>query len=338
MAKLVAEWQKLIATETLQRSSHALAVVGSSAFIFGGELRPREPRDNHVHVVDLSSEISDNQLSIVSATTNFPSTRVGTAFTSFREKIYMFSGRGGIAMIPIDERGGLWEFNTTTSTWSLLTPIDTSPQPSARSYHCLASDGVDRVYLHAGCPESGRLSDLWLFSVSKRVWTQLESAPDPPRGGASIAFSGGRLYRMHGFDGKIEQGGILDVYSPDTNSWTSHAYLPDGVSGPTPRSVSALVALSIGGRPSLMTLFGEQDPSSLGHAGAGKMSDDQWVYDIADQRWSQVEIQGDVKPVARGWLAADVVSRSGSQQVVVSGGLGESNVRLDDVWVLNFYL
>lgn len=239
-------------------------------------------------------------------------------------------------MMPMDERGGLWEFNTTTTSWCLLTPNHGSPRPAARSYHCLASDGDDQIYLHAGCPESGRLGDLWSFSVSRRVWTQLESAPDPPRGGASIVFAAGRLYRMHGFDGKTEQGGNLDVYTLDTNSWAYHVYVPDGISGPEPRSVSALVALSIRGKPSLVTLFGERDPSSLGHAGAGKMSDDLWVYDIADQCWSRVEVKGDVKPTARGWYAAGVASRSGSEQVVVSGGLGESNERLDDLWLLAF--
>jgi hypothetical protein len=32
-----------------------------------------------------------------------------------------------------------------------------------------------------------------------------------------------------------------------------------------------------------VTIFGERNPSSLGHAGAGKMFGDVWAYDIAGE-------------------------------------------------------
>jgi hypothetical protein len=37
------------------RSSHAVAVVGTKAYVFGGEFEPRVPLDNEVHVFDLDS-------------------------------------------------------------------------------------------------------------------------------------------------------------------------------------------------------------------------------------------------------------------------------------------
>lgn len=40
------------------RSSHCLAVVGDNAYIFGGELRPREPLEADVLVVNLKSSSS----------------------------------------------------------------------------------------------------------------------------------------------------------------------------------------------------------------------------------------------------------------------------------------
>jgi hypothetical protein len=171
-------------------------------------------------------------------------------------------------MAPVEENGCIWEFDPPTSTWSLTHPSETSIYPPARSYHCMVSDGRDTLYIHAGCPEKGRLADLWAFNLSTRKWTELASAPDPPRGGPSIAFSDGLLYRMSGFDGKTEQGGSLDIYFPERNAWTSYTYAPDGKAGPTPRSVSALLPVSIGGKTCLVTLFGERDPSSLGHQGA----------------------------------------------------------------------
>ena len=141
---------------------------------------------------------------------------------------------------------------------------------------------------------------------------------------------------MNGFDGKTEQGGSLDVYDPTSNTWSSRHYLADGVSGPTPRSVSALLPLVVGGQPSLVTLFGERDPSSLGHQGAGKMLGDVWIYDIDSATWSEVATTGaDAlnEPAPRGWFDADVVSQS---QILVLGGLGETNERLRDAWLLKF--
>jgi hypothetical protein len=111
-------------------------------------------------------------------------------------------------MAPIEEDGAVWEFDPSSSSWSSIKPAEsTKPHPPARSYHCSASDGEGAFYLHAGCPEKGRLSDLWKFDVSERSWTQLPEAPGPQRGGASLAHSKGKLYRMNGFDGSTEQGG-----------------------------------------------------------------------------------------------------------------------------------
>ena len=274
--------------------------------------------------------------SVLSTESNSPSPRVGTASAWLNDKIYLFSGRGGEAMSPIEENGALWVFDPALSAWSLLPPSSsTAPRPAARSYHSLASNGVDRIYLHAGCPVTGRLSDLWAFNIDARSWTQLADAPAPPRGGTSIAFSGGLLYRLNGFDGETEQGGTLDIYDPATDSWSSKAFAPNGAAGPTPRSVSALLPITIGGNASLVTLFGEHDPSSLGHQGAGKMLGDVWAYDIGLGRWQEVAVtnHGSERPLPRGWFAADVVL---GEKIVVQGGLGESNERLDDLWVLSF--
>jgi len=333
MAKISATWQKAFEAEILQRSSQVISVVQEGAYIFGGELRPREPRDNDVHVLSLA----DPMLSVHSTLSPSPPPRVGSAATTIQGKIYLFSGRGGVAMAPIEENGSIWEFDPSTATWSLIEPSEASTSaryPSARSYHCIASDGNDTLYIHAGCPEKGRLSDLWSFSLSTRKWTPLAAAPDPPRGGASIAFAGGLLYRLNGFDGKTELGGSLDVYAPEQNQWSSITYTPDGETGPGPRSVSALLPAHVGGKSSLVTLFGERDPSALGHQGAGKMLSDVWVFDLDSQTWAEAEVHGDILPAARGWFGADTV---GDQtKILVQGGLGESNERLGDAWLLSF--
>lgn len=197
----------------------------------------------------------------------------------------------------------------------------------------MASDGKQLVYLHAGCPESGRLSDLWSFNVQSRCWTELSEAPAPSRGGTSIASSGSRLYRINGFDGKTEQGGSLDIFNLTDQSWSTRTYSADGVSGPEARSVAALLPLEVQGEQMLVTLFGEHDPSTLGHAGAGKMLSDCWLYDIAADEWQKIDHSSGPAPPARGWFDADVVDRS---RIMVVGGLSETNERLSDVWTLSF--
>lgn len=238
-------------------------------------------------------------------------------------------------MAPIEEQGAIWEYDPSTTTWCLIQPSTTGSAavPAARSYHCMTSDGKDTLYIHAGCPESGRLSDLWAFSVSRKEWTERAPAFDPPRGGTSITFADGKLYRMNGFDGKTEQGGNVDIYTPETNSWDTHVYSADGKDGPSPRSVCALLPIFVSRQSYLITLFGERDPSSLGHQGAGKMLGDVWSFDIGNKKWEQVELQGTELPVARGWFDADVAA---SDAIIVHGGLGESNDRLGDVWKLEF--
>lgn len=246
-------------------------------------------------------------------------------------------------MSPIDKHGSFNVFDPTTSAWSLVAPTDlAAPRPPPRSYHCLAASAATAtIYLHAGCPETGRCADLWSFDVGSKAWTRRADAPGPPRGGASIAFADGLLYRMHGFDGTREQGGAVDVYDPVRDAWETVRYEPDNRHGPVPGSVSVLLPVRVGGRGSLVTLFGELDPSALGHAGAGKMSSFVWVYDILDRRWSMVEVAGGDggvgTPRARGWFGGDVWRRElgGDRDlVVVHGGLGEDNERLDDLWVL----
>lgn len=255
--------------------------------------------------------------------------------------MYLFSGRGGTDMAPIEEDGAVWAFDPTQSSWTKTTPVDSSaPYPPARSYHCSTSDGKKAFFVHAGCPAKGRLSDLWKFDVDERSWTQAPDAPAPQRGGTSIAYSSGKIYRMNGFDGTTEQGGSIDVFDISANTWSTETFKADGNDGPEARSVCVLLPVHLGRKDKLLTLFGERDPSSLGHAGAGKMLSDVWIYDITEKWWTQLHPEGPSgHPDPRGWFDADVIKNpnsSGNDSVVIHGGLGEDNERLTDVWHLNF--
>ncbi|KAL4940084.1 hypothetical protein BDV06DRAFT_230600 [Aspergillus oleicola] len=329
-------WKKLLSDESIQRSSQTLSVVGNNAYIYGGELRPREPVDSAVYRIPVNQgDVSSTAITTVTHLANTPQPRVGAASTTVNGKIFIFSGRGGTAMAPIEENDALWVFDTTApkDEWYQLKPADSqAPYPAGRSYHAQTSNGKDTIFVHAGCPEKGRLADFWSFDITSRKWTELPAAPGPERGGTSIAYYDGKIYRMNGFDGKTEQGGALDVFDLSTNAWSTIPYPADDISGPSPRSVSCLLPVRVNERPSLVTMFGEHDPSSLGHQGAGKMLSDVWVFNIESNEWRKAVIEGEAPP-PRGWFDADVVDRSKSS-IVVHGGLAESNERLGDVWLL----
>ncbi|KAF4501644.1 kelch repeat-containing [Fusarium agapanthi] len=330
-----ATWSRITSSKRLCRSSQAVSTIGQKIYIFGGELLPREPVDNRVDVVSLDTQ--DDGAQTLTAPAKAPSPRVGSPSTTIGSNIFLFSGRGGLEMKPVEEKGAIWCYNTAENTWDSIEPADPSaPFPDGRSYHCIASNGVDQLYLHSGCPEQNRLNDLWVFDVTKRSWAELPSAPGPARGGSSIAFHDGKLYRMNGFDSKTEQGGALDIYHIKTGSWSTVTYKPDGIEGPEARSVATLLAISVQSKTFLVTMFGERDPSALGHAGAGKMLSDVWAFDIEGRTWERVEI-GDDGPVARGWFDADSGrDKDGKDAVIIHGGLGEDNQRLGDVWILHF--
>ncbi|KAF2864804.1 hypothetical protein BDV95DRAFT_613169 [Massariosphaeria phaeospora] len=338
ISTLKGRWTRLLATERLRRSSHVLSVVDQTVCIFGGEVLPRQPIDNQLDRFPLNSPDAANLETISPGSA--PSPRVGSASAVLGGAMYLFSGRGGVDMAPVDEQGAVWAYDVAAASWSKIEPADPSqPHPPARSYHCSASDGQHTFFVHAGCPAEGRLSDLWKFNVSDRTWTQAPDAPPPQRGGTSLAYSGGKLFRMNGFDGTKEQGGTIDIFDIASSTWSTQSFLADGNDGPEPRSVCVLLPLRLEGRNKLVTLFGEHDPSSLGHAGAGKMLNDIWSYDIGENWWTRLNIAaGDDMPAPRGWFDGDVVKSAGrgNDSIVVHGGLGENNERLTDLWLLSF--
>ena len=148
------------------------------------------------------------------------------------------------------------------------------------------------LFVHGGCPASGRLADLWGFDVASRTWSLYPEAPGPARGGASLACAQNHLYRFGGYNGKEQLGGQIDCLdiSPlekrsgksvlpvgtHTGEWETTA-APAGIA----RSVAGLHPVTTGqGRNYLLLLLGEKNASASGHEGAGQFWDDVWSFQI----------------------------------------------------------
>lgn len=351
---LKAQWKR-IASTSIPRSSHTVSVVSGRAYIFGGEIKPREPVDNAVHVVTLPSSAGYPKYSSIAARPEIfgaevPQARVGHSAAVIGEKIFVFGGRGGADMQPLEENGGLWVFDTKTDAWSFLDPV-AGPAPSSRSYHAsLAIDkpaGHGTVFIHAGCPKTGRLNDLWAFDVASRTWAELPEAPGKPRGGTSLAISNDQkiVYRFGGFNGQGEEGGQIDYLHLDLGEarlsakggWDSFVFAEENTARPGNRSVAGVQAITskADGQDYLIVFLGERDPSSQGHAGAGKFWSDVWSFPLSatgERKWEEVRVEGtEGVPGERGWFPS-VTSDNG--EIVLWGGLNGLNERLDNGWIL----
>lgn len=53
MARAV--WTNLLSDDSIQRSSQTLSVLAGNAYLYGGELRPREPVDSAVYRITLDN-------------------------------------------------------------------------------------------------------------------------------------------------------------------------------------------------------------------------------------------------------------------------------------------
>ncbi|KAF9882049.1 kelch domain-containing protein [Colletotrichum karsti] len=235
-------WEK-IDVPPLARSSHTLNVVNGSAYVFGGEVSPREPVDNDVHIIRLpynsagadyykiksvppkqytppsdpepvakkvevkveeptveeKAEQKEQLLDEVSlaspgagpadedisgdeesaevvqdkgkgpatpekaALGEVPPARVGHASAVIGSRIFVFGGRGGPEMIPLEEAGRVWVFDTRTNTWTYLDPVPPAPgvtnlpMPSPRSYHSAAATDRPRDF----APKRPRRAQTW---------------------------------------------------------------------------------------------------------------------------------------------------------------------------------
>lgn len=219
---LKATWER-IDVPAIPRSSHSINIVAGNAYIFGGEVSPRQPVDNDMHVIVLpfssagadcykvkakaaprpeppkiptvvepteeedEEESKEKELSEVplaspakegedaapeastsskgkepahddfdpSSLGDVPAPRVGHATAVIGTRIFLFGGRGGPDMQPLEEHGRVWVFDTKTHLWSYLDPYlpTTEPfspafadkrqhYPAPRSYHAAA--GVDQ--------------------------------------------------------------------------------------------------------------------------------------------------------------------------------------------------
>ncbi|KAG1732890.1 galactose oxidase [Suillus paluster] len=335
-------WTCLTSLSSKARSSHCASIADNGTLLlYAGEVQPRKPVDGDVYAFDLNSatqqSVADNAgLWRTLSASSKPESRVGATTVFDGGNLYMWGGRGGVDPAPLDpKQSGVWKGHILQNevVWERLE--GKGDEPATRSYHAsVMANG--KLYIHAGCPASGRLSTLHSYDLQSSQWSRCADAPDPACGGtaiASVKFPTSAtdeevIIRFGGFAGyqlPTSTPPPVDIFTPSTNSWTTTVPSADPQQGyPGARSVHGLVPLSTPDGTGVALLYhGEYDASSLGHAGAGKFRDDVWalVWREGALGWRKLILEGGSTPEGRGWIP----STSYTAPEVGKYGLGMCN-------------
>ncbi|CAF1570375.1 unnamed protein product, partial [Didymodactylos carnosus] len=299
------------------RSSHSVTAIGNHLYVFGGEYEPRIPVDNDIYQYNIKS----GEWKKLMTTGEKPSLRIAHAATSISNRLYIFGGRTGI---ETDENvfNDLYSFDVISLKWEKFEFDSNDILPEKRSYHSMTSM-KDKLYVFGGCGEKDRLNTLWEFDTMKCKWRNLPS-PDKeqikPRGGCGLVAYNNCLWVFGGFCG-FELDDVVN-FNLENQTWS---VLETKIS---PRSVFAYGLLN----GFIIGFGGEQDPSSLGHSGAGEFADDVILFDVkagTSSKFLRLNIETDSTIEKRGWHAGD----STDNCFYVFGGNTSENTR-DNMLIL----
>jgi hypothetical protein len=206
-------------------------------------------------------------------------------------------------------------------TWTLLQPSGT--QPSARYDGTIAYDVLGRqVILFGGQDSSGTRNDLWVYSLDRQKWSQLQPAgvPPPPRFGHSLVYDSARR-RVILFGGQAGSF-FSDVWAYDiaANQWNQ---LSPNEAGPSSRY----------GHGAIYETAKDRMVISHGFTTAGRF-DDTWAFDFSDNSWKNLTPVGS-KPLKR--CLHHAVYDSGRGQMYLYGGCasGFGPCPLGDLWAFD---
>jgi N-acetylneuraminic acid mutarotase len=222
----------------------------------------------------------------------------------------------------------LYSFDTDLGEWTQHKKAsDLAEWPEKRSYHSMVSV-ADQLFVFGGCGEVDRLNNLWQFDTCNKHWKKLPS-PDSqelvPRGGCALVYLNNALWVFGGFCGRE----LNDIASFDlvTQIWT---YIKNATI--SPRSVFAFGCLN----GVLIGHGGEQDPSELGHAGAGEFADDIIIIQPTTENGDRVQTRRVEfeKSVGgkRGWHAGATIKHT----FYVFGGNTSENERDNSLLAIEF--
>ncbi|KDQ63357.1 hypothetical protein JAAARDRAFT_375900 [Jaapia argillacea MUCL 33604] len=176
----------------LGRYGHAVTMVGSRFFVFGGQVDGQFLND--LWAFDLNSLRTKATWQLYEPVNSpKPARRTGHVVITYGDRILVFGGTDGQY-----HYNDTWSFDVNTRTWSELQCIGFIPSP--REGHA-ASLVDDVVYVFGGRGVDGKdLDDLAAFKISNQRWYMFQNMGPSPSGrsGHAMASLGTRVFVLGG--------------------------------------------------------------------------------------------------------------------------------------------
>ncbi|CAE7355401.1 tea1 [Symbiodinium natans] len=310
---------------------------GGKVYLFGGYNVNNDPAElerlNDAWVLDLSvpswAEVSVTPgtepagTSIAESLAVAKVRRAGHSMVCTGDSLLVFGGQsmsGGVAQRHND----LWKLTLATSTWQQLTQTSGTLPPPRSGHSAVWNPDTQSMLVYAGANSVTNLNDLWSYSLTANVFTQLTPTGGPqgerwehaalwnPVDNTMFITAGFRT-NVPGTPGVL-LGNDLWSYDPQANTWTE--LIPQGSpNAPAGRRQTSLVWNTAAQAALLFA----------GHTGGvtQQFLDDLWEYKAGS--WTQLVPAS--SPPARGWHLGAWAS---TQVMIVFGGYDGSY--LVDTW------
>ena len=215
-----------------------------------------------------------------------PQNRSSPATGTIGNDVYTFGGLfDNFAAFQNTFYNDLFKFDTTTNTWTELTP--TGPLPDARTFAASTALGSE-LFVYGGSSYDPSFfpftvyDDLWAYDSVTNEWREIVAAGPSPgqRNGAILVADecNDKLYLYGGLNGFFQF--FSDVWEFDvlTETWTE--LVPaSGSPVPPPRDIANAGKTALNGK---IVIYGGEGAAALGFP----TLEDVWEFDIATQTWT----------------------------------------------------
>ncbi|KAH7885957.1 hypothetical protein F5I97DRAFT_1808782 [Phlebopus sp. FC_14] len=212
------------------RYGHAVAMVGTKFFVFGGQVDGEFLHD--LWSFDLNTLRTQTQWELCQPTSSErPAQRTGHICVTFGDRIIVFGGTDGQY-----HYNDTWAYDVNTRKWTELQCIGFIPSP--REGHAAAVVD-DVIYIFGGRGVDGKdLGDLAAFKMSNQRWYMFQNMGPAPSGrsGHAMASMGSRVFVLGGESFTPTKGddhGIIHVLD------TKHIKYPDSNRAPNSTNPSS---------------------------------------------------------------------------------------------------
>jgi hypothetical protein len=265
-------WQH-ISIPSLPRSSHSLNVIAGTAYVFGGEVHPRQSVDNNMHIINLPVSGAPADYYSVEAK---PSSRVQLAESAapIPEETAYQSTTSPLTDVPLSPPANAPEA-PSSSDKGKSTEADV---PAPRVGHATAVIGT-RIFLFGGqsaasqtLEENGRV---WIFETKTHTWSFADPHGDSPVPPARSQFAAVATEKPRDFT----------IQRSRSESWKEWAEGDSAEVGIPQRPIAGNVA----------ALAKDEEEAGYGtfiiHGGLladGSRTNDLWAFDVRSRIWKEL--------------------------------------------------